>query len=56
MIPVEDVPIKCRPETAADVPDHPCKPQGSQLRCRLCPASPTYFRRDEIKTSEGGQQ
>lgn len=48
MIPVADIPLKCAPETAANVPNNPCKPPGSQARCLLCPASPTYHRRDEL--------
>lgn len=41
------VPLKCIPETAANVPDNPCEPPGSKPRCALCPASPTYFRLTE---------
>ncbi|GAA0527173.1 hypothetical protein GCM10010172_04640 [Paractinoplanes ferrugineus] len=47
------VPLKCKPEQAANVPDNPCVRPGEQLRCRLCPASPSYWRRTEIKTLEG---
>ncbi len=50
------VPLKCTPETAANVPDNPCRPPGSKPRCVICPASPNYHRRDEAETSEGRTQ
>ncbi len=49
----DSIPPKCAPETAANVPDNPCRLPGSKPRCQLCPLSPTYHRRHEIQTSEG---
>lgn len=45
------IPLKCPPERAANVPANPCDRPGEQLRCQLCPRSPNYWRRAEIKTS-----
>ena len=46
-LPVAEVPLKCKPETAANVPNNPCDPAGSKPRCLLCPVSPTYWRKAE---------
>lgn len=42
-----EVPSKCDPTPGADVLRNPCTRPGSLLRCRLCPNSPTYWRREE---------
>lgn len=41
------VPVKCKEHDAAGVPPNPCREPGSALKCQLCPASPTYWRRTE---------
>lgn len=43
------VPLKCKDHDAAGVPRNDCTEPGSQLKCQLCPASPTYWRRTETK-------
>ena len=39
------VPLKCTDHNAAGVPRSDCTVPGSQLKCRLCPASQNYWRR-----------
>lgn len=38
-------PIKCTDHDAPGVPRNDCTEPGSRLKCQLCPASPTYWRR-----------
>lgn len=39
------VPSKCPAPPGAGIDPNPCREPGSLLRCQLCPASPTYWRR-----------
>lgn len=39
------VPLKCDPKTGAGVEPNPCPKPGSLPRCKICPASPTYWRK-----------
>lgn len=50
-LPGEFVPVKCRDHDAAGVPRTDCTEPGSKLRCQLCPASPTFWRKTEGGTA-----
>lgn len=41
----DTVPSKCTGPTGAAVEPNPCTEPGTLLRCRLCPDSPTYWRK-----------
>lgn len=48
MTAVTEAPSKCDATPGAGVPRNPCTVPGSQPRCQLCPASPTFWRRKAV--------
>jgi hypothetical protein len=43
--PASDVPSKCAGPTGGGIEPNPCTEPGSLPRCKLCPNSPSYWRR-----------
>ncbi len=49
----QPAPSKCHDQQAAGVTPNPCRAPGQLLRCQLCPASETFWRRSASPNSEG---